>query len=329
MATSAPARAWLVRDTGTAVRIPAGGLRLGRRADCDVVLGDQAASQVHALVTPTVEGVELVAIGRNPTRVNGEEVKGTRLLADKDVIEVPGGQFRARLERGRAWSARSWWVEHPDGQKYALRHLPWTLGGGPDDDLQVKGWPPCAATFYAADGAIAVELGAPGLLNDEALPLGAVEVLESWDRLAFASVEVNLRGVDAASGGGSTMVSIVEEGARRAHFTFRPAGGVLSVDFGEGALTVELAELRARLVAALLQPPRGYTAGEHIPDDALIRAIWPGTSGRDRVDLNVLIHRTRKDLVRAGINPARLIERPRQGGSTRFRVAPGAEVGVD
>lgn len=327
--STTPSRAWLHRDNGTILRVPPGGLRIGRRADCHVVLEDPEASLIHAIVSGAGPGVEVVSVGRNPTRVNGEEVRGAALLADRDTLEVPGATFVARVSRGRPWNGRSWWIEHPDGHKYGLRQLPSTAGDGEDDDLRVRGWPPAAATFYAADGAVAVELGAPGVLNDEALPFGAVEVLETFDRLAFNGVEVHLRSIDDVTRGGVTMSAQADAGARRALFAFRPAGGVLTVDFGDGPTSVELAELRARLVAALLQPPRNYAPGEHIPDEVLIKAIWPGTSGRDRVDLNVLIHRTRKDLVRVGINPARLIERPRQGGSTRICLAPEAEVNVE
>ena len=100
--------------------------------------------------------------------------------------------------------------------------------------------------------------------------------------------------------------------------------------FADGAThTVDLAELRANLVAALLTPPRPYKAGELIPDDVLAPAIWPGQQERGRTDLNLLLHRTRKNLLRAGINPSVVLARAKKGGATCFRLSPGAHVVVE
>ena len=327
MSTPGPLRAWLHRDTGAVVRVPPQGLRLGRLADCDIVLVDPAASQVQAVLSLTAEGLELLALGRNPTRVNGEDTRGRQILVDQDLVEVPGARLRVQFTPGRA--APTWWVEHPDGHRYAVRRLPWVVGGGLEDDLRVPGWPAGAVQLLSAGDGVAIEFAAPGHLNDEPLPAGAVETPESWDRLTFGTVSVGLRAVEGGRREGSTVIVARDAGVKRAHFVFRPNGAILSVDFGEGAVLAELPELRARLVAVLLQPPRGYVAGDFLPDEALLRAIWPGAVQRDRVDLNVVIHRTRKDLVRAGLNPALVLERPRQGGAARFVLAPGATVHVE
>jgi hypothetical protein len=61
----------------------------------------------------------------------------------------------------------------------------------------------------------------------------------------------------------------------------------------------------------------------------VIKSIWAGQPGRGRTDLNVLIHRTRKDLLTAGINPAAVLARARKGGATSFRLAKDAAVSVE
>ena len=64
----------------------------------------------------------------------------------------------------------------------------------------------------------------------------------------------------------------------RAIFEFMPNGGRLELHFiTETPVRVELSELRARLVAALLSPPGDWGPGEHVPDENLIPAIWPGS----------------------------------------------------
>jgi hypothetical protein len=180
-----------------------------------------------------------------------------------------------------------------------------------------------------AQGALVVEFGADGRLNGDLVPAGAVELAESFDRLGFGDVDLCLRN-SPNSGGQSTLVAHQEPQMRQASFRFLPTGGRLSLVFepGPGAVEVELSELRSRLVAALLTPPRPYEAGEEIPDEVLIRSIWPRSHGRDRTDLNTLIYRTRKDLLRAGLNPGLVFERTRHGGSVRMRLAKGARVEV-
>ena len=90
--------------------------------------------------------------------------------------------------------------------------------------------------------------------------------------------------------------------------------------------SILLPEMRARLIATLLKPPGEYQAGEDIPDEVLIPSIWPGQKIRNRTDLNQLIHRTRKDLVKAGVDPHAVLERVGRVGATRFRLAADATV---
>ena len=151
--------------------------------------------------------------------------------------------------------------------------------------------------------------------------------IHDGDTIEFAGQLVRL---SSASGPSRATTVIVQArgGARQVRFDFIPAGGEIELRFDDedGVRTVVLAELRARLLAALLSPPRGYKAGDLIPDEVLIPAIWSGSVDRTRTDLNVLIYRTRKALVRAGLNPERVLERARTGGGTRFLLAPGATI---
>ena len=320
-------RCWLTRRTGARVLVRDRGLLLGRGQDCDVILADRRASVVHALVTPTLRGLEVVHLGRNPTRVSGSAIHHRAVLKDGDVLEVPGASFEVAIEPGVGWSRETWIVEHPDQTQYSVRQLPFTVGGGVDDQLQVVGWPPGAAEFHVGQGSLAVELHAEALLDGEPMPASAVEVLEDGDRIEINRAAIEVRTVDVGGRDPTVMMS----GARlptRAIFEFLPNGGKLELHFVTDApVRVELSELRARLVAALLKPPGQAEAGDHVPDENLIPAIWPG-SKRTRTDLNLLIHRTRKDLLRVGLNPSVILARAKKGGSTCFRLAPGALVTV-
>jgi hypothetical protein len=320
---------WLVRDTGARLRVPARGLILGRRADCDVVLQDKRASQHHAMLTPTLHGLEVIALGRNPTKVDGRAVDRQAVVKHGQAVEVPGGLFMVHAPNERRGAlAPAWVATHPDGNVYGVRQLPYSIGGGPEDDLQVRGWPPGALCFYGVQGAMAVEVGGAVALNGDELEVGAVEVVEPGDVFSAGGVEVRVDDARARDGESTDMR------ARSPHpievlFEFLPNGGRLHLHFDDGEkMVVELAELRARLVAALLTPSGGYEAGEYIPDEVLLTSIWPGNTSRGRTDLNVLIHRTRKSLMKSGINPSAVIARARQGRATSVRLAPGAKVTV-
>ena len=321
--------AWLHRGRGTSVAVPPRGLILGRRPDCDVVLASGRASQVQAIITPTLDGLELLSLGRNPTRVDGNPVTGRTLLQHKSTVQVPGASFEVELSKTTFWSAQVWTVQLPDDHQYALRRLPYRMGNSRSDHLRIDGWPASAIEFHAADGGMAIEFLSPGQLNGIPMDEGAIEMAREDDQIAFNDtvVRVGAVGGDARE----TTVLLGHDGVESITFTFLPTGARLDVRFtgDDTSRQVVLSELRARLLAALLQPPSGYDPGDLVPDEILIPAIWSSHSGRTRVDVNVLIYRTRRFLLKSGLNPDRLISRARLGGSTRVLLVPGAQVVVE
>ncbi len=108
-----------------------------------------------------------------------------------------------------------------------------------------------------------------------------------------------------------------------ARLTFLPIGGRLELQLAGTWRTLDLSELRFRMVAVLLGQP--WQPEAFVADERLLRGIWPRET-RGRVDLNQLLHRTRHAFRRAGLEAGRLIERAPRGGGTRFRLAAGARV---
>ncbi len=321
---------WLVRDTGARLRVPMRGLILGRREDSDIVLDDPRASFHHALLVPTLRGLELIALGRNPTRVDGRRVERQAIVRHGQSIELPGALFmvHAPFERRVPRSNPAWVLTHPDGNSYGIRQLPYSVGGAAEDDMAIDGWPPGVLCFYGVQGGMAVEVNAPVLLNDDQLEAGAVEVVDSADVFTLGRKSITIK--DAApESGESTALRPRSPHPVEVTFEFLPNGGRLHLAFADGdRMSVQLPELRARLIATLLGPSGGYDPGEFVPDDVLLTSIWPGNASRGRTDLNVLIHRTRKSLMKAGINPSAVLARARQGRATAFQLAPGAKVEV-
>ncbi|GEM_PF-820362 len=310
-----------------ALTVAGRGLVIGRDPSCDLVLTDRTASQRQAVVLPMGPRLEVLALGRNPTLVDGERVQTRAWLTPGQVLEVPGLRLRVGRIGGVSGTRRRWLVRAPEGS-YGLRQLPMSLGGGTTDSVQLFGWPPGALHFRLQDGLLVFETGVALQHGSREVPAGAVEVASPGDAFTVAVCTVHLHRERVSQSGGT---ELVEASGRplAARFEFMARGGALTVDYGAGApIRVELPELRARLVAALLSPPRGYTPGEYLPDDILIPAIWSGNAARTRTDLNVLLHHTRKALVRAGLNPAQVLSRAKTGGSTCFLLAPDAQVEV-
>lgn len=81
-------------------RLEAGAeLRLGRGAECDVVLDDPGASRVHTTVTATPDGI-LVAdnASTNGTFVDGERIEVLRVVQPGQVIDIGSTKIRLHME---------------------------------------------------------------------------------------------------------------------------------------------------------------------------------------------------------------------------------------
>ena len=65
-----------------------------------------------------------------------------------------------------------------------------------------------------------------------------------------------------------------------------------------------------------------------MPDELMWSRVW-GEQPAGRKTLNVLMHRLRRDLDRAGLDGAGLIERVEGGGATRFVLPDGASATVE
>ena len=75
------------------------GLRLGRVADNDIVLGDRDASRHHARIERDGEGFAVVDLGSlNGTRVNGRRIEGRTALKAGDRIRIGASEFVVEAE---------------------------------------------------------------------------------------------------------------------------------------------------------------------------------------------------------------------------------------
>lgn len=322
----APRQHWLQGDLGR-VLIRHAGLLLGRGTDCEIVLPDSRVSRHQLLLRAVDEGVELLVLGRATVRVNGAPVQAVTTLRDGDLVAVYERSFRVvstpapRPER----PGGTWTIESREGSLYRVTASPFTVGGGADDDLQVGGWPPSLLVLTTVQRSLVLETRRDGVECGGALPEGAVVTVPPGALVRYLGQELRLVAV-STSAQTDTAPSSGPELPRRVRLEFLPKGGRLTLGYGGFERSLWLADRRCDLVATLLFPPSPYAAGDHLPDDLLIPRVWPGGRQGGRVELNTLVFRTRKDLVRAEVDGAAVLDR--YDGGVRFRLADGADVAM-
>jgi hypothetical protein len=199
------------------------------------------------------------------------------------------------------------------------------MGGGPDDEVLLEGLPSGAASFTVVGGALFVDLGVDATVDGEMWEAGTVAALSAGATLTVGPLTVVARA--AVPAGGATTPALANDPAREAHFEFLPVGGRLRLCFPSREIALDLSELRARLVAVLLAPPGDLEAGSMVPDEILLEKIWP-RKNKQRTDLNTLVHRLRRTLLRHGVHPSAVLHRAPQGGSLQLRLAEDAHVSV-
>lgn len=322
------ARLLLATSEGIRWPIKSCGLLLGRASGCDLVLSDARASRLQAIVFADGSGAHLNLLGQGAVAVNGEAVMRDRELVAGDRLELPGLVLHVVVDPSETADDTTTWVVAGPGGRFGLVRSPFSVGSAADSDLRIPGGAPVAFRFLLA-GQVYVEPVAAVAINGQLAPAGQLVVVSAGDLVECDAGEFELVSGDPAP------ISTLADLARRptadapeaVHLTFMARGGRLSVDWRGEQRTVYLAERRCDLVAALLQPPDGFRPGDDIPDEAILPRVWPGRA-MTRVDLNVLIHRTRHDLVRAGLDGQRLLARAEGGAATRFLIGPDAPVSV-
>jgi hypothetical protein len=318
-----------VAPDGTRLAIKPTGILIGRAPHCDVVLAEPDASRVQAIVFSGAGGPCLTVLGKGPTAVNGELVVHERDLAGGDRIELPGLALKvlAAPEDAAAPPRSSWVLRGPSGL-FGVARTPFTVGSGAGADLRLDGGPAVALRFHLADR-LHVEAVAAIEIDGAACEPGAIEELRPGAIVGYAGgqfkvVSTNPLSLDQTA----PSPAAAEENPSEIRLEFLTRGGRLTVGWRGLHRAVYLPERRCDLVAALLQPPSPFAPGSFVPDEVLLPRIWPGRT-MTRVDLNVLIHRARHDLVRAELDGAALLDRARGGSATRFRMALDARVSVD
>ncbi len=320
-----PPTYWLESDGGRVLIGPASVL-VGRSPDCDIVIADPGVSRHHCLFRVTDEGTEVMPFGRQPVSVNGVARTVPTALTAGDRVGCAGLTF-VIVQTSPVQAPESdvlWGIERTPGSLFRLAQSPFRVGGADDDHLLMVGWPPTVLVLHCVGNELTLEAVREGVTVKSRLEPGECVPLRSGARIAYGTQ--SLRAMALPRDPSKVTESTPQQVApTQAELRFLPRGGRLTVGYGARTLSVYLADRRCDLVACLLQPPQPFAPGEVVPDEVLSERIWPQQS-QGRVELNTLVYRVRKDLIKAGIDGAALIERV--GGGVRFCLASGAAVSV-
>ena len=316
---------WLESGDGR-VPIRTGALLIGRSPDCEIVIPDARVSRHQLLVRANEGGVELVLLGRAAVTVDGAALNSHATISAGALISLCGRQFRVVTTPVTASAAPSveWALETREAPLHRVSRSPYTVGGGADDDLHLPGWPPALLCFRTVQRALVLEVSQGGVHCGAPLQEGEVVTLRAGMKVKYLDRTLRVLPVPREA----TALTAPEEGEelpRRVLLEFLPRGGRITVSYGSWERTVWLADRRCDLIATLLAPPPPFAPGDALPDEVLFPRVWPGGM-QGRVELNTLVFRTRKDLVRADLDGGTLLHRAE--GTVRFCLAPGAEVVV-
>ena len=292
------------------------------------MIDDPAISRRHAHVRMTLDGAEIVPLGRTPLDINGESTPRTRALAEGDELRFPGLTLVVQLrdEPDVAEDVTGYVLERSGGGVFGVVGSPFSIGGGDRDDLIVAGWPERALELRVAQGELFVEPRVAGVaVFDRVLEPDEPVAIGEGDVLVFADETFTVRQFDATA-----PTTKVKRGElpTRVVIEILPRGGRIVFTTSAREYEVLLADRRLDLLMALLHPPAGHAAGDWIPDDVVRAVVWPRNPGVSRPEINTLISRCRRDLVGAGLAGPRLLERSPGGGATRIALASGATVEV-
>jgi hypothetical protein len=293
------------------------------------VLRDLKASRSQAIVYLDGQGPRLLLLGKGRTLRNGERIdKDVRLLAG-DTLTFPGLNISVGAAEEEEHGRGGWVLERPSGGFFGVPHGPFVIGGHESDDLQLPTWPDHALTLHLTQRRLHLTAHAELEVDGRKVSQGSLVALSAGSRISYGGLE--LRVIAGREVWHEATVASTAEGDEElpdvVRLEFLPRGGRLRVNAGGHERTVYLPGQRSELMALLLKPPSPYEVGQTLEDDVLITRLWP-KQARTRVDLNTLIYRLRKDLVRAGIDASGFVVRAPGGGGTRVGLNHGAQVEV-
>lgn len=314
---------WLILDNGGQLRIDAGGVLMGRQADCELRFLPKYIHRHHALLW-LVDGkhVELISLGRHPTYHNLVPIERPMRLREGDEISViPEARMWVERRMGPSGGRHRYRLKTPDQVIHDKHQTALTIGGGDRDDFHIAAWPEAAAQLFRNRSGLFVIAMADGMsCRGGLLAPGTPAQLFDEDTIGFGDARLTIVAIGAAnpkdiiqiiaqpfSSQNGRLLFRLEDGSQHrvmlSHASFLLMTNLLEAQIGD----------RLREVIRTREPDatEEITPAEPISGAITRQDLRNELVAQQRMstqDLAALITTCRAALVRAGLNGVALID---------------------
>ncbi len=328
-----PASKWRLEFTaGSQLRLRRGVTLVGRDPTCDIVLHNSKVSRRQLLIHARRDAVELVKLGRQTVCCDALTLaEAAVVVGDGARISIGGTHFAELCALSKADDPPRWLARVDRSPALTLPREGFVVGGGATDELRIEGWPPAALRLHPIDAGVIVER------SPEVHDLLHTDERSRFDGDGFARVDperplrimkrvLSVLLVSATATTRTCTNTVLGNTKTLVRLESFGRGGVITVERGDEVSSAYLSRLRFSLVHALIRPRASATAGGYVDLETMSAEIWPNDAFKTEYDFNVLLHRVRQDLIRAGLGADEFIERARGSGRLRSPIAANATV---
>lgn len=311
------ARAWWVQLSDCSrLWLDSGGVLIGRNPDCDIRYDRPYIHRYHALIRQRAGQAELVPLGQNPCYIDGLPISHPTILSAGARVTIEPSAWLELNHAERPTVGRARCTVSVDGVDHTLESTAILAGGGSEDSLHVAGWPAGAICLFTLAEAVFCEPHVAAKLDGLDVQPRRAQRLLPGQVLTINGQDLTLLSHTAAPSPSPRMVLLQP---------FQSAGRLLFRFDDRSQIRVCLPHRRYQLMQLLLESYvgsrlRGVTrtrspdsiTNEDLPRGAAhTRDLQLEVGGSRRLSLSALsdiLHQTRTDLIRAGINGERMLE---------------------
>ncbi|MDG1478997.1 MAG: FHA domain-containing protein [Myxococcota bacterium] len=311
------AKAWWIRQSdGSRMWLDSGGVLIGRNPDCDVRYAYPYVHRYHALIRQRSQHMELIPLGQNPCYINGMPItKPTLLEAGARVTIEPSAWLELNHTVQPAASKTQCTVSVAEVE-HRLQSQTLFAGGGEDDDLYVAGWPARAISLLVLAGAVFCEPHVEATRDGLAVQPHLAHRLVPGQDITINGQALTLTDHTAVSSTPARLVILHPfQKVGRLLFQFDDRSQVRVCLHHQCYQLMQLL-LEAHVSSRLRRVTRtrfpGRLNDRELPQGAAHTRDLQLEVGRVRrlslSALNTIIHQTRSELIRAGINGEHMLE---------------------
>ena len=296
--------------------LDSGGILIGRNPDCDVRYAYPYIHRYHALIRQRAQHMELIPLGQNPCYIDGVPIKTPTLLESGARVTIEPSAWLELNHTVQPAVGKTWCLISVAGVEHRIQSPTLFVGGSEDDDLYVADWPPRAASLHVLAGAVFCEPHTAATIDGLAVQPKLAHRLVPGQDLAVNGHALTLYEHAAVLSPPARLVILHPfQKVGRLLFQFDDRSQV-RVCLQHQCYQLMQLLLEAHVSSRLRRVTRtrfpGRLNDRELPQGAAHTRDLQLEVGRVRrlslSALNTIIHQTRSELIRAGINGENMLE---------------------